>query len=323
MKHQIILFIIFITSWIGHSQIGPNDEASYIDSLNNLGNEKNYKFIRVVKEYAEDKDLYDVYFFSRSGKLAQRATTSNKYFMAFEGTYIYYYENGNKQKIETYSDKRVNGRQFEWYENGNLKLETEVEFDKKTKNSTTKIVHYWNSNNEQKVINGEGEYEEIETIPNSNSAKFSVKSSGKIKNYVKDGLWKGESEKSKYYYFEMFENGKLVSGKRVDSLGVEILYNEVFQKPKPKNGIADFYRFVGENYNTPPVQGLKGVLYATFLIDREGKVADVKIIKDIGYGTGAEAIRVIQKYDQWIPGSFKGEPVLVQYSLPITIQSNF
>ena len=63
------------------------------------------------------------------------------------------------------------------------------------------------------------------------------------------------------------------------------------------------------------------MLYATFLIDREGKVADVKIIKDIGYGTGAEAIRVIQKYDQWIPGSFKGEPVRVQYSLPITIKS--
>ena len=83
MKHQIILFLIFITSWIGHSQIGPNDEAVYIDSLNNLGNEKNYKFIRVVKEYAEDQDLYDVYFFSRSGKLSQRATTSNKYFMAF------------------------------------------------------------------------------------------------------------------------------------------------------------------------------------------------------------------------------------------------
>ncbi|MFM2010848.1 MAG: hypothetical protein RLZZ479_1239, partial [Bacteroidota bacterium] len=115
------------------------------------------KFIRVVKEYAEDKDLYDVYFYSRSGKLVQRATTSNKFFMAFEGPYIYYYENGNKQKMETYSDKRVNGRQFEWYENGNLKLETEVEFDKKTKNSNTKIVHYWNSNNEQKVINGEGE----------------------------------------------------------------------------------------------------------------------------------------------------------------------
>ena len=323
MKLQITLFLLFLSSWIGHSQIGPNDDAIYLDSLNNLGNEKNFKFIRVVKEYAEDKDLYDVYFYSRSGKLVQRATTSNKFFMAFEGPYIYYYENGNKQKMETYSDKRVNGRQFEWYENGNLKLETDVQYDKKTKNSSTKIINYWSANKEQKVINGEGEYEEIETIPNSNSAKFSVKSSGKIKNYVKDGLWKGKSEKPSYTFYEQFENGKLVSGKRIDSLGVEIQYIEVLQKPKPKNGIADFYRFVGENYNTPAVQGLKGVIYATFVVDKEGKVADVKIIRDLGYGTGAEAIRVIQKYDQWIPGSFKGEPVRVQYSLPITIQSNY
>ena len=323
MKSQISLFLVFFSSFISFSQIGPNDEAVFIDSLNNMGTEENYKFIRVIKDFAEEKELYDVAFYSRSGKIEIRAQTTNKFLMAFEGTCVYYYENGNRKKTETYSDKKLNGKQYEWYENGSIKLESEVGYDTKTNNSTTKIIHYWNTIKEQKVIDGEGEYEEIEVVPNSNNTKFSVKSSGKIKNYVKDGLWTGESENPKYNFYEQFENGKLVSGKRIDSTGVTISYNEVFQRPKPKNGVTDFFRFVANNLNLPTVEGLKGVILATFIIEKDGKPADIKIIRDIGYGTGAEAIRVIRKFDQWVPGLFKGEPVRVMYSLPINIQSNY
>ena len=323
MKSQIITVLVFFSSLFGFSQIGPNDDAVFLDSLNNIGTEENYKFIRVVKDYTEEKELYDVSFYSRSGKIDRRTTTTNKYFMAFEGPCVYYYENGNRKKMETYSDKKINGKQYEWYENGSIKLESEVLFDKKTNNSTTKIIHYWNANNEKKVTDGEGEYEEIEFLPNSNIGEFTVKSNGKIKNYSKDGTWTGESENPKYRYIEQFENGKLKSGKRIDSLGIETSYNEVFQRPKPKKGMDDFYRFVARNFNTPTVQGLKGVIYATFIVDKDGKVADIKIIRDLGFGTGAEAIRVIRKFDQWVPGLFKGEPVRVMYSLPITIQSTY
>jgi antitoxin component YwqK of YwqJK toxin-antitoxin module len=323
MKSQIITILVFFSSLFGFSQIGPNDDAVFLDSLNNIGTEENYKFIRVIKDFAEEKELYDVAFYSRSGKIERRAQTTNKFFMAFEGPCVYYYENGKRKKMETYSDKKINGKQYEWYENGSIKLESEVVHDKKTNNSTTKIIHYWNANNEQKVIDGEGEYEEIEVVPNSNIGEFTVKSNGKIKNYSKDGTWTGESKNPKFRYIEQFENGKLISGKRIDSTGVTISYNEVFQRPKPKKGMDDFYRFVARNFNTPLVQGIKGVIYATFIVDKDGKVADIKIIRDLGYGTGAEAIRVIRKFDQWVPGLFKGEPVRVMYSLPITIQSSY
>ena len=82
-----------------------------------------------------------------------------------------------------------------------------------------------------------------------------------------------------------------MSGKRIDSLGVEILYNEVLQKPKPKNGIADFYRFVGENYNTPAVQGLKGVIYATFVVDKEGVVQYAEVLESAGDLPNFDAIK--------------------------------
>jgi hypothetical protein len=323
MKSKFSILLLLLSSLIGYSQIGPNDDAVFIDSLDNIGTEENYKFIRVVKDFTEEKETYDVAFYNRSGKIERIGTTSNKYFMIFEGPFVYYYENGNRKKIETYSDKKINGKQFEWYENGAMKLESEIVFDKKTNNSTTKIINYWNTNKEQKVIDGEGEYEEIELTPDSNSAKFNVKSIGKIENYVKVGQWIGESEKPKYNFIEQFENGILLSGKQIDSLGVTTSYNEVFRHPKPKNGMDDFYRFVSKNFNTPAVPGLKGSIYATFIVEKDGTVSDINIIKDIGYGTGTEAVRVIQKFNQWIPGMFKGKPVRVMYSLPIIIQSNF
>lgn len=323
MKKLFFSLLVFFFSFLGYSQIGPNDDAVYLDSLDNIGNENNFKRIRVVKDFNLQKDLYDVIFFYRSGKIEMRGTTKNKFLMAYEGTCIYYYENGNRKKIENYYDKELRGKQFEWYENGNIKLESEVVFDKKTKSNTTKIIHYWNSNNEQKVIDGEGDFEDTEELKKIGIDEFSSKSIGKIKNYLKEGFWTGKSTNPEFDFFEQYENGKLISGKRIDSSGVEVIYDEIFQKPKPKKGMGDFYNFIGKNYNTPQVAGLQGKIFSVFIVNNDGKVSNIKIIKDVGYGTGAEAIRVISKYDQWIPGYYRGVPVGVLFTLPITIQSRY
>ncbi|MEN9656045.1 MAG: hypothetical protein RL311_984 [Bacteroidota bacterium] len=323
MKFQITIILIFFSSLFGFSQIGPNDDAVFLDSLNNIGTEENYKFIRVIKDFAEEKELYDVAFYSRSGKIERRAQTTNKFFMAFEGPCVYYYENGNRKKMETYSDKKINGKQYEWYENGSIKLESEVVHDKKTNNSTTKIIHYWNANNEQKVIDGEGEYEEIEEIPLNSSEKSIIKSKGVIKNYVKDGVWNTSYSMSKQTTKETYRNGIFISGITVDENGNEHPYSVMEEKPKPIKGMGHFYDFIGRNYNTPQVAGLKGKIYISFIVEKDGKLTEIKVIKDIGYGTGAEAIRVLTKYENWLPAKQRGVPVRVMYSLPITIQSSY
>jgi len=323
MKNQITtLFLLFI-SFLGHSQFSPNDDAVYLDSLNNIGNEENYKFIRVIKNFTEKKDLYEVAFYYKSGKIERRGTTSNKFLMNYEGPCVHYFENGNRKKIVHYSDNQISGKQFEWYENGNAKLESEVVYDKKSNNSLTKIINYWNSNNEQKVINGEGEFEETETYLMIHKSPSITYSKGLIKNFLKEGTWKGNSPQNKINFTEEFIKGELISGKSIDSLGVETTYNEIEIKPKPKRGLDDFYHFIGINYNTPQIAGLRGKIYITFIVETDGTLTEIKVIRDIGYGTGAEAIRVLSKYGYWLPGKQRGIPVRVMYSLPITIQYRF
>ena len=92
-------------------------------------------------------------------------------------------------------------------------------------------------------------------------------------------------------------------------------------KPEFPGGFDKFYKFIAENYKTPNVGGLKGKVYVTFVIEKNGSLTDIKVLRDIGYGTGKEAIRVLKNSPKWLPGEQDGRKVRCTYSLPISIES--
>jgi protein TonB len=92
-------------------------------------------------------------------------------------------------------------------------------------------------------------------------------------------------------------------------------------KPDFPGGIEKFYSYVGKNYNVPEEEGLKGRVFVSFVVEKDGSLTDIKVIRDIGYGTGKEAIRVLKNCPRWNPGEQNGKKVRVLYSLPINIQS--
>jgi periplasmic protein TonB len=92
-------------------------------------------------------------------------------------------------------------------------------------------------------------------------------------------------------------------------------------KPDFPGGMEKFYKFVGKNYQVPEEEGLKGKVFVSFVVEKDGSLTDIKVIRDIGYGTGKEAIRVLKSCPRWNPGEQNGKKVRVLYSLPINIQS--
>ena len=108
------------------------------------------------------------------------------------------------------------------------------------------------------------------------------------------------------------------------SIDENAIYNTSFIEVKPQfpGGLQEFYNYIGKKYKTPNVKGLKGRILVTFVIEKDGSVTDIKVIEDIGYGTGEEAIRVLKKCKKWIPAEQNGKKVRVQYSLPINIEAN-
>ena len=94
----------------------------------------------------------------------------------------------------------------------------------------------------------------------------------------------------------------------------------VESKPDFPGGLKEFYSYIGKNFRLPDVKGLAGKVFVSFVIEKDGSVTDIKVIRDIGYGTKEEAIRVLQNSPKWIPGEQNGKKVRVLYGLPISIQ---
>jgi beta-lactamase regulating signal transducer with metallopeptidase domain len=94
------------------------------------------------------------------------------------------------------------------------------------------------------------------------------------------------------------------------------------EKPEFPGGMKNFYQFVADNFQMPTDVKLKGKVYVMFIIEKDGSITNANILRDIGFGTGEEALRVIKLSPKWIPAQKDGVPVRVQYSLPITIMSS-
>lgn len=100
--------------------------------------------------------------------------------------------------------------------------------------------------------------------------------------------------------------------------------SELTENPQYPGGQENFYAFVGKNFTKPQTPAdvkLSGKIYITFIIEPDGNLSDFKSVRDLGYGTAEEAVRVLKLSPKWTPGKVNGEPVRTLYSLPITIQS--
>jgi Gram-negative bacterial TonB protein C-terminal len=100
-----------------------------------------------------------------------------------------------------------------------------------------------------------------------------------------------------------------------------IEFNNVDVRPQFKGGIQAFLNFVSKNYQAPEEDGATGILLMSFEINELGKITNIKIVKEVGKGAGAEAIRVLKNCPDWTPGMQDGKPVAVLYSFPINLNN--
>ncbi|WP_119792667.1 energy transducer TonB [Flavobacterium anhuiense] len=89
-------------------------------------------------------------------------------------------------------------------------------------------------------------------------------------------------------------------------------------RPEFPGGVTAMNSFITQNFKSPK-EGLKGKIYATFIIEKDGSLNDIKILRDLGYETGKEAIRVLKLFPKWSPGQQKNKTVRVLYSIPMII----
>ncbi len=93
--------------------------------------------------------------------------------------------------------------------------------------------------------------------------------------------------------------------------------------PEFPGGIAQFYKYVGSNFQRPELDVEKTLrVYVSFVVEKDGSITDIMVKNDPGYGMGKEAVRVLKSLKtKWSPGILDGKPVRTAYNLPITIKT--
>ena len=102
----------------------------------------------------------------------------------------------------------------------------------------------------------------------------------------------------------------------------EEIFAVVEEMPSFPGGEGELSKFLQKNINYPQMEreeGIAGTVYVTFVVDKEGKINDVKTLKGVKGGPGLEkeALRVINSMPPWKPGKQQGRSVRVQFNLPI------
>jgi len=90
--------------------------------------------------------------------------------------------------------------------------------------------------------------------------------------------------------------------------------------PSFPGGLEKFYEYFKANFKTP--EDSKDItirIFFSFIVNIDGSLSDIKLLRGINESVNKEAIRVLQESPKWIPGEQGGEKVRVIYSIPIKI----
>ncbi len=104
------------------------------------------------------------------------------------------------------------------------------------------------------------------------------------------------------------------------------LYNAsaIESKPDFPGGLQKFYAFVQKNLAIPETlksQKFKGMVIASFVVEQDGKITDIKMVRDSSSDIGQEVVRVLKMMPNWIPGQHNGKNVRCSFMVPITIDA--
>ncbi|HEY0056342.1 MAG TPA: energy transducer TonB [Pedobacter sp.] len=91
--------------------------------------------------------------------------------------------------------------------------------------------------------------------------------------------------------------------------------------PEFPGGMEAFSKFLRKNLRYPPQAQeaeVSGKVFVTFIVEKDGRLTDIKIARSIGHGCDEEAERVLRKSPQWKPGIQNGTPVRVLFTLPLS-----
>ena len=108
-----------------------------------------------------------------------------------------------------------------------------------------------------------------------------------------------------------------------DILKGKKIFTVVEDQPVFPGGNKAMYEFLGDNLKYPAAASrayVSGRVFLSFVVTETGEIADIQVLKGIGFGCDEEAVRVLKSFPKWTPAKQNGQAVNVRYNLPINFQ---
>ncbi|KFF07034.1 toxin-antitoxin system YwqK family antitoxin [Flavobacterium reichenbachii] len=225
MKKGIFILFHLIISANLFAQISMVSKKIFLDSLNRETTPENYIYTRVITNYYQKSVRYVVTDFYKNGRKKMTGATLDKDILKKDGEFICYYKNGAKESVINYSQDHKEGKELNWYENQSKKSEKQNFWDPKTKKTQTLIINFWDENNNQTVIDKNGEYEDTDRY---------ITEKGAVKDGLRQGVWEGNDILRKISFIENYDKGVLISGVSVDENNIKHSYSSLNEKQAGK-----------------------------------------------------------------------------------------
>jgi len=103
----------------------------------------------------------------------------------------------------------------------------------------------------------------------------------------------------------------------------QVVFQVVEKMPSFPGGDAALFKFLGDNVKYPVIaqeNGVQGRVICQFVVNRDGSIVDVEVVRSVDPSLDKEAIRVIKSMPKWSPGQQRGKPVRVKYTLPVNFK---
>ena len=101
------------------------------------------------------------------------------------------------------------------------------------------------------------------------------------------------------------------------------VYQIVENMPMFPGGDQKMWEFISNNIQYPQEaleKRIQGSVFVGFIVEPDGSLSDVKILRSLGSSCDEEAVRVVKSMPKWEPGKQRGQAVRVSYQIPITFK---
>jgi periplasmic protein TonB len=262
MRKLLLLFLLT-------HELGLLAQKHFLDENKIPTNDTSSAKFYGIKEFDINENGYkELTFFISGAKESETYYTKSQNQAGFiqNGKSMSWYENGQLKNETNFINGKLNGKDISYYENGQLKSNLTYKEGKKE----SELVSYWKN--------------------------------GKLKRK------------------DRYNNGNFESGNCYDSLGNDIKHFDYEIMPQYKGGDSKLLSDIANNIEYPTNSknaGIQGRVIVRFAINSDGTISSVDILKGVNAELNQEAMRVVRKLKKFKPGYEDGEPVPVFYMVPI------